>query len=89
MTTGRNFAEILRVIDLAAVDGETSRRHAEADWQQGGDVIIAGSVTDDEAKTIYPQGWKAPKPYIPDRAAAGEVTLAVLPPGSLPASAGD
>jgi hypothetical protein len=35
-----------------------------ADWKQGEDVIIAGSVTDDEAKTIYPAGWKSPKPYI-------------------------
>jgi hypothetical protein len=35
-----------------------------ADWKQGDDVIIAGSVSDDEAKTIYPQGWKSPKPYI-------------------------
>ena len=33
-------------------------------WKQGEDVIIAGSVSDDEAKTIYPSGWKAPKPYI-------------------------
>jgi alkyl hydroperoxide reductase subunit AhpC len=63
MTTGRNFAEILRVIDSLQMTAK-HRVATPADWQQGGDVIIAGSVTDDEAKTIYPQGWKSPKPYI-------------------------
>jgi alkyl hydroperoxide reductase subunit AhpC len=63
MTTGRNFAEILRAIDSLQMTAK-HRVATPADWKQGEDVIIAGSVTDDEAKTIYPQGWKAPKPYI-------------------------
>ena len=63
MTTGRNFQEILRVIDSLQMTAK-HRVATPADWKQGDDVIIAGSVTDDEAKTIYPQGWKAPKPYI-------------------------
>lgn len=63
MTTGRNFAEILRVIDSLQMTAK-HRVATPADWQQGEDVIIAGSVTDEEAKTIYPDGWKAPKPYI-------------------------
>ncbi len=63
MTTGRNFQEILRVIDSLQMTAK-HRVATPADWQQGEDVIIAGSVTDDEAKTIYPQGWKAPKPYL-------------------------
>jgi alkyl hydroperoxide reductase subunit AhpC len=62
MTTGRNFAEILRVIDSVQMTAK-HRVATPADWQQGEDVIIAGSVTDDEAKTIYPDGWKSPKPY--------------------------
>jgi thioredoxin-dependent peroxiredoxin len=63
MTTGRNFDEVLRVIDSL----QLTANHAvatPAQWQPGEDVIIAGSVSDDEAKTIYPQGWKSPKPYI-------------------------
>jgi thioredoxin-dependent peroxiredoxin len=63
MTTGRNFQEILRSIDSLQMTAK-HRVATPADWQQGGDVIIAGSVTDDEAKKIYPSGWKAPKPYI-------------------------
>src|ERR1700720_1986654 len=63
MTTGRNFQEILQVIDSLQMTAK-HRVATPADWQQGDDVIIAGSVTDDEAKTIYPQGWKAPKPYL-------------------------
>ena len=61
--TGRNFAEILRVIDSLQMTAK-HRVATPADWKQGEDVIIAGSVSDDEAKTIYPAGWKAPKPYI-------------------------
>ena len=63
MTTGRNFDEVLRVIDSMQL---TSRHKVAtpANWKQGGDVIIAGSVSDDDAKKQYPQGWKAPKPYI-------------------------
>jgi len=63
MTTGRNFDEVLRVIDSL----QLTFRHKVAtpvNWKQGEDVIIAGSVTDDDAKKQYPQGWKAPKPYI-------------------------
>src|SRR5215813_628129 len=63
MTTGRNFDEVLRVIDSM----QLTAKHKVAtpvNWKQGQDVIIAGSVTDDDAKKIYPQGWKAPRPYI-------------------------
>ena len=62
-TTGRNFDEILRVIDSLQLTAK-HRVATPADWSQGDDVIIAGSVSNDEAKTIYPQGWKEPKPYI-------------------------
>jgi len=63
MTTGRNFDEIIRVIDsLQLTAGH--RVATPADWKQGQDVIIAGSVSDDDAKKIYPGGWKAPKPYL-------------------------
>ena len=63
MTTGRNFDEVLRVIDSL----QLTARHKVAtpvNWKHGEDVIIAGSVSDDDAKKIYPQGWKAPKPYL-------------------------
>jgi alkyl hydroperoxide reductase subunit AhpC len=63
MTTGRNFDEVLRVIDSM----QLTAKHKVAtpvNWQQGEDVIIAGSVSDDEAKETYPEGWEAPKPYI-------------------------
>ena len=63
MTTGRNFDEVLRVIDSL----QLTARHKVAtpvNWKHGEDVIIAGSVSDEEAKKQYPQGWKAPKPYI-------------------------
>ena len=63
MTTGRNFQEILRSIDSLQMTAK-HRVATPADWKHGEDVIIAGSVSDDEAKTIYPNGWKAPKPYI-------------------------
>jgi thioredoxin-dependent peroxiredoxin len=63
MTTGRNFQEILRAIDSLQLTAK-HRVATPSDWKQGEDVIIAGSVSDEEAKTIYPQGWKAPKPYI-------------------------
>jgi alkyl hydroperoxide reductase subunit AhpC len=63
MTTGRNFQEILRVIDSLQLTAK-HRVATPADWHQGDDVIIAGSVSDDEAKGIYPGGWKAPKPYL-------------------------
>jgi thioredoxin-dependent peroxiredoxin len=63
MTTGRNFDEVLRVIDSL----QLTAKHKVAtpvNWKNGEDVIIAGSVTDEEAKKQYPDGWKAPKPYI-------------------------
>ncbi len=63
MTTGRNFDEILRVIDSIQLTAK-HRVATPANWKQGEDVIIAGSVKDDEAKTIYPNGWKAPRPYL-------------------------
>jgi len=63
MTTGRNFDEVLRVIDSL----QLTANHAvatPAQWQPGEDVIIAGSVSNDAAKEKYPDGWKEPKPYI-------------------------
>ena len=63
MTTGRNFDEVLRVIDSLQLTAK-HRVATPANWKPGEDVIIAGSVSDDEAKKIYPNGWKAPKPYL-------------------------
>jgi alkyl hydroperoxide reductase subunit AhpC len=63
MTTGRNFDEVLRVIDSLQLTA-THKVATPVNWQQGDDVIIAGSVSDDEAKETYPEGWKAPRPYI-------------------------
>lgn len=63
MTTGRNFDEVLRVIDSLQLTARY-KVATPVNWQNGEDVIIAGSVSDEEARTIYPQGWKAPKPYI-------------------------
>jgi len=63
MTTGRNFDEVLRVIDSLQLTAK-HRVATPVNWKQGEDVIIAGSVNDEEAKKIYPQGWKSPKPYI-------------------------
>jgi thioredoxin-dependent peroxiredoxin len=63
MTTGRNFDEVLRVIDSLQLTAN-HKVATPAQWKQGEDVIIAGSVTDDQAREIYPDGWKSPKPYI-------------------------
>ncbi len=63
MTTGRNFDEILRALD--SIQLTTKHKVATpANWKRGEDVIIAGSVNDEEAKKLYPAGWKAPKPYL-------------------------
>ena len=63
MTTGRNFDEVLRVIDSMQLTAK-HRVATPVNWKQGDDVIIAGSVSDEEAKKIYPEGWKSPRPYI-------------------------
>src|SRR5216110_4101047 len=63
MTTGLNFDEVLRVLDSI----QLTARHKVAtpvNWKPGGDVIISGAVSDDEARRLYPEGWKAPKPYL-------------------------
>ncbi len=63
MTTGRNFDEVLRVIDSLQL-GAKHKVSTPAQWNNGDDVIISGSVSDDEAKDLYPDGWESPKPYI-------------------------
>ncbi len=63
MTTGRNFDEVLRVIDSLQLTAK-HKVSTPVNWKQGDEVIIAGSVSDDDAKKTYPQGWKSPKPYI-------------------------
>ena len=63
MTTGRNFPEILRVLDSMQLTAK-HKVATPANWQDGDDVIILGSVSDEEAKAKYPQGWKSPKPYL-------------------------
>lgn len=63
MTSGRNFDEVLRLLDSI----QLTAKHQVAtpvNWKNGEDVIIAGSVSDDQAKAKYPNGWKAPKPYL-------------------------
>lgn len=63
MTTGRNFDEVLRVIDSLQLTAN-HRVATPANWHAGEDVLIAGSVSDEEAATIYPDGWDAPRPYL-------------------------
>ena len=63
MTTGRNFDEVLRVLDSLQLMAK-NKVATPVNWRPGEDVIIAGSVSDEEAKKAYPQGWKAPLPYL-------------------------
>jgi alkyl hydroperoxide reductase subunit AhpC len=63
MSTGRNFDEVLRVLDSLQLTAK-HRVSTPANWKQGEDVIISGAVSDEEAKKIYPAGFKAPRPYI-------------------------
>lgn len=63
MSVGRNFDEVLRVVDALQLTTK-HKVSTPVNWKQGQDVIISGSVSNDEAKTIYPQGWREPKPYI-------------------------
>ena len=63
MSTGRNFDEVLRVLDSIQLTAK-HKVATPANWKQGGDVIILPSVSNEEAKQKYPQGWKSPKPYL-------------------------
>ena len=63
MSTGRNFDEVLRVVDSLQLTAE-HKVSTPVNWRQGEDVIISGSVSDDDAKELFPDGWDAPKPYI-------------------------
>ena len=63
MTTGRNFDEVLRVIDSLQLTAK-HKVATPANWEQGEDVIIGAAITDDEAKTLFPNGWKTVKPYL-------------------------
>ena len=63
MTTGRNFDEVLRVLDSMQLTAQ-HKVATPVNWKSGEDVIIAGSVNDEEAKKLFPQGWQAPKPYL-------------------------
>ena len=63
MTTGRNFDEVLRVIDSLQLTAK-HKVATPAQWTEGDDVIIAGSVSDDQARELFPDGWESPRPYI-------------------------
>jgi thioredoxin-dependent peroxiredoxin len=63
MTTGRNFDEVLRVIDSLQLTAN-HKVSTPVNWQQGDDVIIAGSVNDEQAKELFPDGWEAPRPWL-------------------------
>jgi len=63
MSTGRNFDEVLRLLDSIQLTAK-HKVATPANWKQGGDVVIVPSVSNDEAKQKYPDGWKSPKPYL-------------------------
>jgi alkyl hydroperoxide reductase subunit AhpC len=63
MSTGRNFDEILRIVDSLQLTAEHSVS-TPANWQPGDDVIISGSVSDEQAKELFPDGWEAPRPWL-------------------------
>jgi thioredoxin-dependent peroxiredoxin len=63
MTTGRNFDEVLRVIDSLQLTAD-HKVSTPVNWRQGEDVIIAGSVSDEQARELWPEGWESPRPYI-------------------------
>jgi alkyl hydroperoxide reductase subunit AhpC len=63
MTTGRNFDEVLRVIDSLQLNAK-HRVATPANWKPGDEVILTAAITDEEAKKLYPDGWKTPRPYI-------------------------
>ncbi len=63
MSTGRNFDEVLRVLDSIQLTSK-HKVSTPVNWRQGGEVIISGAVSNEEAKRIYPGGWKAPRPYL-------------------------
>jgi thioredoxin-dependent peroxiredoxin len=63
MTTGRNFDEVLRVLDSIQLTAK-HKVATPANWKQGDDVIIGGGVSNEEAQKLYPNGWKSPKPYL-------------------------
>ena len=63
MSTGRNFDEVLRVLDSIQLTTK-HKVSTPVNWKQGGDVIISGAVSDEEARKLYPGGWKAPRPYL-------------------------
>jgi alkyl hydroperoxide reductase subunit AhpC len=63
MSTGRNFDEVLRVLESIQLTVK-HKVSTPVNWKPGGDVIISGAVSDEEAKRLYPAGWKAPRPYL-------------------------
>ena len=63
MSTGRNFDEVLRLLDSCQLTAK-HKVSTPVNWKQGEDVIIAGSVSDEDAKTLFPEGWTAPRPYL-------------------------